>query len=79
MRLIQEIPHDTYRISVFSWNNKYIVKFEYGQLEQTYKISEWDLSSEEEIVLVIDLLISGNIKKVFSQMNDNLSQALDNL
>lgn len=79
MRLIQEIPHDTYKISVFSWNNKYIIKFEYGHFEQTFKISEWDLTSEEEIPQVIELLISGNIKDVFSKMNHNLAQALDNV
>lgn len=79
MRLIQEILHDTYKISVFSWNNKYIIKFEHGQFEQTFKISEWDLSSEEEVPQVIDLLISANIKEVFDQMNHNLTQALDNV
>lgn len=76
MKLIQEISHDTYRISIFSWNNKYIAKFEYGQFEQTFKISEWDLTSESEIPQVIDQLLSGSIKEVFSQMNRNLSQAL---
>ncbi len=76
MRLIQEVPHDTYKINVFSWNNKYIIKFEYGYLEQTFKISEWDLTSEKEIPLIIDLLITNTIKETFDQMSLNLMSAL---
>ncbi|WP_353137546.1 hypothetical protein [Pseudopedobacter sp.] len=43
MRAIAELPHPKCKISIFSMNMKYIVKFEQGALEQTYKLAEMDL------------------------------------
>ena len=42
MRILAEIPHPDCKISVFYMNQKYIVKFEKGNFEQSYKISELD-------------------------------------
>lgn len=44
MRIIAELPHPDCKISIFNMNQKYIVKFEQGTLEQSYKLSELDLS-----------------------------------
>lgn len=49
VRTIAEIPHHTFRISIFSYNSKYIVKIELGQFEQIYKISEADVIGLEEV------------------------------
>lgn len=37
MRLVGNIPHPVFTISVFSMNEKYIVKLEGGPMEQIYK------------------------------------------
>ncbi len=60
MHFIKRIEHSDVQISLFSWNGKYIVKFEMNQMEQTYKIAETDVSSEEEVIEAIgnDLVIS---------------------
>ncbi|MET4082206.1 hypothetical protein ABIB40_002162 [Pedobacter sp. UYP30] len=44
MRVIAELPHPECKISIFKMNNKFIVKFEQGALEQSYKIAETDLT-----------------------------------
>ncbi|RYD75447.1 MAG: hypothetical protein EOP55_13450 [Sphingobacteriales bacterium] len=44
MRVIAELPHPECKISIFSMNQKYIVKFEQGVFEQSYKLAELDLS-----------------------------------
>lgn len=44
MRAIAELPHKDCKISIFSMNQKFIIKFEQGILEQTYKISELDIT-----------------------------------
>jgi len=49
MHFIKEITHPQMRISLFEWNSKYIVKFETPQLEQSYKYSVLDFSSQKEI------------------------------
>ena len=43
MRIIAELPHPEFKISILNMNNKFIVKIEQGNLEQTYKIAEADL------------------------------------
>jgi hypothetical protein len=43
MRIIAELPHPDFKISILNMNNKFIVKIEQGNLEQTYKIAESDL------------------------------------
>ena len=40
MRFIETIPHPHCGIHIFHWNGKYILKIEWGDLEQIYKISE---------------------------------------
>jgi len=43
MRVVAELPRPDCKITIFSMNMKYIVKFEQGVLEQTYKLSEVEL------------------------------------
>lgn len=58
MRLVKEIPHPRYKIQIHQYNGKYIVKIELGQFEQSYKISETDVSGSQEVENMItnDLL-----------------------
>jgi len=44
MRTVAELPHPDFKITLFNMNQKFIVKFEQGNLEQSYKISELDLT-----------------------------------
>jgi hypothetical protein len=50
MRIIQTIEHPKMRISLFQMNQKYILKFEYGPLEQSYKFDELSFSSQDDFV-----------------------------
>lgn len=53
MRVVKTIAHPEMGISLFSWNEKYLIKFEMGNLEQTYKVKAMDvidLGSLEEMV-----------------------------
>jgi hypothetical protein len=43
MRIIAELPHPEFKISILNMNNKYIVKIEQANLEQSYKIADIDL------------------------------------
>jgi predicted secreted protein len=49
MRLVGQIPHPLCRISLFAWNQKFLVKLELGDLEQTFKIPQLDLATEAEL------------------------------
>jgi hypothetical protein len=43
MRVIAEIPHTDFKVSIFNMNRKFIIKIEQGAFEQTYKVAEADL------------------------------------
>ncbi|MFD2599398.1 hypothetical protein ACFSQ3_10580 [Sphingobacterium corticis] len=43
MRVLAELPHPSFKISLFGMNQKFIIKFEQGTLEQSYKIAEADI------------------------------------
>lgn len=43
MRIVAELPHPECKISIFSMNQKFIIKFEQGTLEQSYKLAETDV------------------------------------
>jgi hypothetical protein len=45
MRVIAELPHPDFKITIFSMNQKFIVKMERGILEQSYKIPDMDLTN----------------------------------
>ena len=49
MRVIAQIPHPILSITLFMWNQKYIIKYELDNLEQTYKIHELDTAGEAAI------------------------------
>jgi hypothetical protein len=43
MRIIAEVPHPDFKVSILNMNRKFIIKIEQGALEQTYKVTEMDL------------------------------------
>lgn len=77
MRIIAELPHPECKITLFNMNNKYIVKFEQGQLEQSYKLSELDLSGggANEIFQIIDEEFMTTVAERFKTMRSDFSAA----
>lgn len=79
MRIIGEIPHPDCRITLFAWNNRYIIKLEKGYLEQTFKIDQFDLSSEKDLSTIVN---EGFIREAiirFEAMQESLRNTLENL
>lgn len=75
MRLIKDIPHDRYKIQVFNYNAKYIVKIELGQFEQTYKIGETDVYGLEDVERMITPELLSNALKRFVEMRSDWEMA----
>jgi len=71
MRVIADIPHARYKIQIFSYNAKYLVKIELGQFEQTFKISESDVNGLEELKrMVTDQLLRNSLDRFLSMRTD---------
>ena len=79
MRIVGEIPSQGCKITIFSWNNRYIIKFERDNLEQTYKIDQYDLSDENDLKKVIEEKFIQKALKLFEEMDDCLNTAMQQL
>jgi len=77
MRIIAELPHPDCKITLFNMNQKYIIKFEQGQLEQSFKLSELDLSGggANEIFQMLDDEFMDTVIARFKTMRVDFSAA----
>ena len=69
MRIVKEIVQAPLKISIFSWNQKYLIKYENGPLEQTYKVDELDVISEADLDIFLTDEFILRVKEVFNDMN----------
>ncbi|REG94644.1 hypothetical protein [Algoriphagus antarcticus] len=79
MRVVQEFIQEEIRISVFSWNNKYIIKFELGPMEQTFKLSEMDVLDEADLKIFWEGEFFEKVKLRFKEMGQSFRAEVENL
>lgn len=80
MRTVFELPHPDFKVTVYAWNNKYIIKLEKGNYEQTFKISEMDVSGDEDIKKIVqDEDFVSSAKQRFINMNSDLNNILNKI
>lgn len=79
MRIVGEIPHDVCKITLFSWNNRYLIKLELGYLEQTYKVNQFDITSEDDLYRIVDERFINEALSRFKDMESNLQLALQSV
>ena len=76
MRVLAELPHPKFKITIFSMNSKFIIKFEQGTLEQTYKLSEVDVSGGVNGVFeIIDDQFTESVSNIFASMRTDFNEA----
>jgi hypothetical protein len=76
MRVIKEIPNEQLKITLFGWNNKFILKFEVQMYEQIYKFSEMDMSQSEVESLINQSFIDSVIQR-FKDMDNDISKMIE--
>ena len=79
MRVVADVPHPQIKITIFSWNGKYLLKLEKGFLEQTYKVSEMDVMGEEEVRKLLDDTFLEKAIARFADMGKDLQAAQSRL
>lgn len=71
VRVVAEIPHPRYKIQIFNYNARYLVKIELGQYEQTFKIPESDVAGLEEVQrMVTDTLLKNSLDRFLTMRSD---------
>jgi hypothetical protein len=79
MRVVKEFTKEQVRISVFSWNNKYLIKYELGPMEQTFKIPETDILDESELEGFYNGDFFKSVIQRFEEMGQTFQKQLENL
>jgi hypothetical protein len=68
MRIIDTIPHPSMAISIFQMNDKFIVKFEAGPMEQAFKFDNADVKGLENLKKLITSEFIEEVRKRFNEM-----------
>jgi hypothetical protein len=76
MKFIKKIPNVELDISLYEWNQKFILKFEMMGLEQTFKVSQLELDAHEEIESALTPEFLDKVQHRFEEMNDDWNHAL---
>lgn len=72
MRVIDHIPHPSMSIQILMWNDKYIVKFEAGHMEQHFKFLVEDIPSLDHLKHLINAEFIDKVRKRFNDMYQQL-------
>jgi hypothetical protein len=78
MRIIDSIPHPSMNISIFQMNDKYIVKFEAGPMEQAFKFSTEDIKGVGELKQLVNTEFIEKVRARFNDMFLQLKSASEN-
>jgi|UniRef100_UPI004048A1A5 hypothetical protein len=76
MRVVREETRGEIRVSIFSWNSKYIFKYELGPMEQTFKVSEVEILEESELDSFLEGDFMEEVKRRFEEMGESLLRKL---
>lgn len=79
MRIIGEIPHPQCKITLFHWNNRYLIKLEKGYLEQTFKVDQFELTREDDLNEMVNEIFIQEALIRFNSMEESLMKSLKEL
>jgi len=68
MRIIGTIPHPSISISIFQMNDKYIVRFEAGMMEQAFKFDTSEIKGLDDLKKIVNTDFIETVRKRFNEM-----------
>jgi hypothetical protein len=79
MRIIGEIPHAPCKVTLYHWNNRYLIKLEKNGLEQTFKVDQFELTSDKDLHILVDGSFLEKAMYRFEDMERSMAEALQKL
>jgi hypothetical protein len=79
MRYLGDIPHQQFKIGLYAWNQKYIVKVETNLYEQIFKVSQMDFVGTEDDfkTMMADGVFVESLIERFQQMHGDFQELLN--
>ncbi len=75
MRIIDSIPHPSMTISIFQMNDKLILKFEAGPMEQAFKFYIEDVRSVDGLKALANEAFIETVRLRFNEMFTQMKEA----
>lgn len=79
MRVLKEIVEPQFKATIYHWNNKYLLKLETPMLEQTFKVSQFDVTGDAEVEKILTVTFIEKALKRFHDMGRDLDEAVSAL
>jgi hypothetical protein len=76
MRVLKDFSLQGCRITLFQWNNRYLIKLEEGPFEQTFKVDQFVFNDAGEVEKLLDEAFISEALERFSAMAKSLRDAL---
>lgn len=73
MRIINSFIKENIKVTIFDFDLKYVIKFEFGSLEQTYKVDKLEFTNHLDLEEKIDQNFIKSVNKRFDRMSKDLS------
>ena len=68
MRIVDNIPHESMTISIFQMNDKFLVKFEAGPMEQVFKFHTEEVKNLGNLKLLMTTEFIETTRQRFNEM-----------
>ena len=72
MRIVRDFYREDLKISIFDFDLKYVIKFEFRGLEQTFKLDKLEFKDITELENKLDKKFLKAIRNRFESMSDDL-------
>jgi hypothetical protein len=72
MRVVKSYVCKDINVNIFEYNLKYLIKFEYQDMEQTYKVDMLEVRGVDDVINKIDSSYIDVITENFKVMRDQL-------
>ena len=73
MRIINSFIKENIKVTIFDFDLKYVIKFEFGSLELTYKVDKLEFMNHLDLEEKIDQNFIKSVNKRFDRMSKDLS------
>lgn len=79
MRILKEKIIGECKVTIYHWNNRYLIKLEVDWLEQTFKINQFDLTDETDVDKILTPEFMSKAMERFADMSLSLQGFLKSL
>ncbi|MFZ6013545.1 MAG: hypothetical protein ACOYXT_24600, partial [Bacteroidota bacterium] len=73
---VGEVQHPECKITIFAWNNRYLIKLEQHYFEQTFKIDQFDVDDEDHLKRIVNAEFIQHALTRFQDMRQSFYEAV---